>query len=430
VDQHDHLPTPRLLQIEARLSQAKAHLFDPKPSRTAWISVNGSSAAWATSCHSRRGLSAATAVACTTHSTAATRLEKNCFMSSGNRRSNGCHASFPCAIWRVTFPSRHWVFLNMDRLPSLNALRAFERVARTGTVRAAAEQLHVTPSAISHQLKRLEQELGILLIERSTKSITLTAEGAAYFRDLRQAFDLMTEATARIRHSQGLDAVAITTLPVFAIKWLVRKMADFHAKHPSVEVRLGTAYRTQDLAVGGYDLGIRWGSGRWPGLSSIRLLSDSVQPVCSPSFLQQHGPLDESRSDAAFRLIHMGAGRDDWHTWYELQGHKLSLANAGLQISEPTSAIQAAVDGLGIVLGPGVLIDDDLASGRLVPASNRRIQLHDAYHLVHPARTGLSRTGKMFRDWLIEKCHAFEAGQPPSDVCLLNGTAQQARLSD
>lgn len=318
----------------------------------------------------------------------------------------------------------------MERLPSLNALRAFEQVARTGSLRAAAEQLHVTPSAISHQLKRLEQALGVTLLERSSKQLALTAEGQSYFNELREAFDLLAAATARIRHKHGLNVVTLTTLPVFAIKWLVRRMADFHTRYPAVEVRLSTAYRTQDLTAGGYDLGIRWGAGQWPGLSSTKLMSDFVQPVCSPSFLAQHGSLDEQPHRLVSQLIHMGTTREDWRTWFAMHGLTLPDAAGGLQFSEPTSAIQAAMDGMGIVLGPRALVDDDIQTGRLVPAHSHRIQLHDAYYLVHPTRTELGRTGRLFRDWLIDTCDGYATHLPTPDICMRPGVVQAERPSD
>lgn len=310
----------------------------------------------------------------------------------------------------------------MERLPSLNALRAFERVARVGSVRGAAEQLHVTPSAISHQLTRLEEELGVVLLQRSAKAVTLTQEGQAFFQELREAFDLLSEATARLRNRRGRNVVTITALPVFAIKWLVRRLADFHVRHPDVEVRLSTSYKTQDLAAGGYDLGIRWGSGAWPGLTAHPLMGDVVQPVCSPRFADRHGLRVPGAPMPTDRLIHMGPSREDWSTWFDLHPDMPRPMTAGSVFNEPTSAIQAAIDGLGIALGPRVLVDDDLDSGRLVPAHPHRTLLRDAYYLVHPSRAGLSAAGRRFGDWLTEACSNFSEGSLAAEVCLLRGT--------
>lgn len=318
----------------------------------------------------------------------------------------------------------------MARLPSLNALHAFECVARLGSVRDAAEYLHVTPSAISHQLRRLEEDLGVHLMDRSSKTLALTSEGQRYARELHEAFDVLGKATTRVRQRQHQHAVSITTLPVLAIKWLVRRLADFHEQHPQIEVRLSTAYKTQDLAQGGHDLGIRWGAGRWPGVSSIKLMNDWVQPVCSPETLAQHGPWSSPPDTGSHKLIHMGSTRSDWATWWSLQGRPWPDNKAGLQFTEPTSAIQAAIDGLGVVLGPRVLVDDDIRSGRLVPAHPQRIQLHDAYYLVHPAGHGLSRASQLFMDWLIRACQEFTTTLPAPDVCMMPGVVRQAPVSD
>jgi LysR family glycine cleavage system transcriptional activator len=309
----------------------------------------------------------------------------------------------------------------VDRLPSLNALRAFEQVARTGSVRAAADALHVTPSAVSHQLKRLEEDLGVVLLERSARHVVLTREGRAYADDLRHAFDRLAVATDRVRNRRDGNTVTVTTVPVFAVKWLVRRLADFHVLHPDVEVRVGTTYRTQDLSDAGYDLGIRWGSGRWPGLSASKLMDDVIQPVCSPGYLERFGPLDASRNTASRRLIHMDPDAQQWRLWFALHGRSRVDASRGIRFSEPTSAIQAAIDGLGAVLGPRALVEDDVEAGRLVPAHPQRILLHEAYHLVFPSRVGLSRTARLFAVWLAARCGEFDAGAPPPDLCLLDG---------
>lgn len=314
----------------------------------------------------------------------------------------------------------------MNRLPSLNAIQAFERVARLGSVRAAAFDLHVTPSAVSHQLKRLEQELGVNLLDRVPKGVALTEEGIAYSEELKSVFDRLTEATARIRNRQSLNVVTITTLPVLSIKWLVRRLADFHIRHPQIEVRVSTAYKTQDLASSGYDLGVRWGIGRWAGLEAHRLMGDQVQPVCSPAFLKRHGPLNPQADLPHGHLIHMSAVRDEWQSWMGLQGMPAGPLQGGLQFGEPTSAIQAAVDGLGVVLAPRALVDGDLKAGLLVPAHPQCIQLKEAYFLVHPSRAGLSKAGQLFKDWLIQQCEQYTKSVPKADICLLTSNLNRA----
>lgn len=307
----------------------------------------------------------------------------------------------------------------MVRLPSLNALRAFVSVARTQSVIAAANELFVTPSAVSHQLKRLEEELDVALFVRSGKALALTPEGQTYFEQLREAFDRIDVATARVRRKKEDRVVTVTTVPVFAIKWLVKRLADFHTQYPDIEVRLGTAYKTFDLNVSGHDLGIRWGAGNWQAMHSVKLMSDVVQPVCSPGFLATHGPISPNKTDLTSKLIHMGASRDDWRHWFNLNGWTYPESPVSMYFSEPTSAIQAAIDGLGVALGPHALVDDDLKSGRLVPAHQRIILMHEAYYMVFPTKTGLSKAATVFAEWIRASCSEYEATSAEPDTCIL-----------
>lgn len=307
----------------------------------------------------------------------------------------------------------------MQRMPSLNGLRAFVAVARMRSVVAAAEELCVTPSAVSHQLRRLEEELEVALFVRSGKSIALRPEGQVYYEQLREVFDRIEQATEKVRSKSNGRVVTITTVPVFAIKWLVRRLAHFHTRHPDIEVRLGTAYKSFDLNVSGHDLAIRWGSGHWPAMTAVRLMSDIVQPVCSPAFRKAHGLLSESNIAQQGKLIHMGRSRDDWRQWFGMTGWTYTDSPGSMHFSEPTSAIQAAIDGLGVVLGPHVLVDEDLSSGRLVPAHPLTMLMHDAYYLVYPAKTLMSRASAAFAEWVTESCADFESTLTVPDLCIL-----------
>lgn len=307
----------------------------------------------------------------------------------------------------------------MQRLPSLNSLRAFVAVARTRSVVAAADELCVTPSAVSHQLRRLEEELEVALFVRSGKTIALGPEGETYYEQLRDVFDRIEQATAKVRSKNMGRVVTITTVPVFAIKWLVRRLAQFHTLHPDIEVRLGTAYKSFDLNVSGHDLAIRWGAGHWPGMTAVRLMPDIVQPVCSPAFRNTHGLLSEASMEIHGRLIHMGRSRDDWRHWFDMSGWIYTDLPGSMHFSEPTSAIQAAIDGLGVVLGPHALVDEDLSSGRLVPAHGRTMLTHDAYYLVYPAKTAMSKAAAAFAHWVTGSCADFASTLAVPDLCLL-----------
>ncbi len=308
----------------------------------------------------------------------------------------------------------------MKKLVPLNGLRAFEVAVRAGSLTAAARELHVTPSAISHQLKRLEEQLGMQLMERTPQRLALTPAGQDYYRAVSAAFEQLVAATGRLLRERDQQVVTLTAPPVFSVKWLVRRLADFHRRHPDIEVRVSTSYRTMDLRHGDYDLGIRWGTGDWPGLQVERLMGDTVQPVCSPKLI---APGKTLTLKALLRqpLIHMSFVRGDWRLWARLMGLDLPSSVRGPRFSEATAAIQAAVDGLGLVLGPRVLVHDEMCSGQLVTPGGEPVRLGDAYYLAYADRARRNPAAMAFRQWLHSICAAFERSQPAARLSLQPG---------
>jgi LysR family glycine cleavage system transcriptional activator len=239
----------------------------------------------------------------------------------------------------------------------------------------------------------------------------LTNAGAAFFRDLSAGFDRLQAATERLLEVRERRAVTITTTPVFAIKWLIPRMADFYVSHPDIEVRVSTSYRVLNLAQEDYDLGVRWGSGKWPGVNAEKLMGESFMPVCSPQFLKKHGPLRKPADVLGSRLIHQVLGQDPWKVWAALYGLPSPNAAMNLQFREMLGAIQASIAGLGIALGPASVVHDDLAVGTLVAPIKESVALADAYFLVEPERHNRNPATTAFRTWLIETCRKFEAAQ-------------------
>lgn len=297
-------------------------------------------------------------------------------------------------------------------LPSLNALHAFVVTARATTIAAAAKELHVTPSAVSHQIKRLEESLGVRLLQRSNKKVSLTAIGASYHEAVNAAFDAIAAATERLDR-QRKPVVAITTVPPFAIKWLVRRLTSFHQKHPEIEVRIGTTYRLVDLRHEDYDLAIRWGLGKWPGLHARRLMGDMVQPVCSPAYLRNaKKPLRVPADVSGHALLSTKVVRGDWQLWAELNGLEAPRSTKRLQFEEAFGTIQAAIDGLGVALGPSVLVHDDIESGLLVAPLNDPIRFQEAYYVTHTDRALENPAARAFQEWLLVTSEEFERSLP------------------
>lgn len=306
----------------------------------------------------------------------------------------------------------------MNRFPSLNALRAFEATARLGSLLAAAQELHVTPSAVSHQIKRLEEQLGSPLLLRTPRKVTLSDAGADYYRDLSVAFAQIALATERLQRRRDQDAVTVTVAPAIALKWLVPRLADFYQRHPGIDVHLNTTGKVQDLRRSDDDLGIRWGTGQWPGVQAERLLQETVQPVCSPALLRGRKRLATPRRVCDFKLIQMSLSRDDWRTWCRLHGFELPPTQEMLRLSDPLPALQAAIDGLGIALGPSVMVHDDIAAGRLVAPFAASLALREAYYLVWSRPLERNPAAVRFRDWLREITATYLATRPPAALTM------------
>jgi len=299
------------------------------------------------------------------------------------------------------------------RLPSLNALRAFEAVARHLNLTRAAEELHVTPAAVSHQIKALEADLGVPLLRRVRREFFLTDAAQAGLPALREAFDLLGEAAERMRSELPDRLLTISVLPSFAVSWLVPRLSRFKAQHPEIDVRLDTTDRVVDLRREGIDLGIRFGAGDYPGLEVYRLLDEEIFPVCSPALLEGPHPLKSPEDLRHHSLLHVDwtpfmEETGDWKLWLMAAGFdKVVDVSRGPRFSHTNLALQAAVHGQGVVIGSQALAADDLAAGRLVRPFGMSVPVNFCYFVVTtPAAARLPKVAA-FKDWLL----AEAAGQ-------------------
>lgn len=295
-------------------------------------------------------------------------------------------------------------------LPPLNALRAFEAAARHLSFSKAAEELHVTPAAVSHQVKGLEDLLGVQLFRRLTRAIRLTEAGQAALPVLREAFDRLADGVALMRAETKDKVVTVSLEPSLAAKWLVPRLDRFRMANPDIEVRVDANEKPVDFRRDDVDLAIRYGTGKYPGLEVDRLLSEEIFPVCSPSLLDGAKPLARPDDLRHHRLLHVEWNQDDlmapsWRKWLLAAGLKDIDVARGSVFSMMTLAIQAAIDGQGVALASSVLVADDLASGRLVVPFDlgRRDLLDFAYYLVVPKRTAPLPKVAAFKAWLFEE---------------------------
>ena len=289
----------------------------------------------------------------------------------------------------------------MAPLPSLNGLRAFEAAARHLSFTRAAAELNVTQTAISHQIRRLEDQLGLPLFERRNRALALTREAQGYLPAVRAAFEDLRQATARLQRPEREDVLTVSTTASLAAKWLVSRVAAFQDAHPRIEVRITTSAHLVDFRREQIDMAVRYGRGNWPGLRAQWLMAEDIFPVCSPVLLQGEKPLRRPEDLAHHTLLHATASREDWQLWLTAAGLPKSLATRrGLSFDQSFMAIQAAMDGLGVALGRSAYVEADLAAGRLVVPFDVVLPADAGFYIVAPEETADTPKIALFRDWL------------------------------
>ena len=291
----------------------------------------------------------------------------------------------------------------MTRLPSLNGLRAFEAAARHLSFTNAATELNVTQTAISHQIRRLEEELGVRLFVRQNRALALTPEAAQYLPGVRAAFNDLRFATDRLLHKDNENVLTVSTLASLAAKWLLPRLPAFQEAHPGIDVRITTSTALVDFKSGGVDAAIRYGRGHWPGLRADWLMADELFPVCSPALITGSRPLRCPEDLAHQTLLHTSAGyNDDWRLWLTAAGLPPNISkHPGLTFDLILVTVQAAIDGLGVAMGRTSYVEADIAKGRLVVPFKIALPADAGFYLVSPeARADLPKLSA-FRHWLV-----------------------------
>lgn len=285
-------------------------------------------------------------------------------------------------------------------MPSLNALRAFEAAARHLSFKEAARELFVTPGAVSQQIKRLEDELGVRLFHRMTRGIVLTEAGQAYFPAVRQAFQKIMEASDSLAPGRHAQVLSVSLYPSLAVKWLVPRLGRFSQRHPDIEVRIFTSPHLVDFARENMDMAIRQGFGHYPGLRTDVLVRDDLIPVCSPRLLQLGEPLRRPDDLARFTLLHDDL-RSDWPAWLKAVGATAVDASRGPSFSDDGLVLQAAIEGQGVAISQRLLIADDIAAGRLVRPFATVLRSSETSYVVCPKATADVPKIVAFRSWLL-----------------------------
>jgi LysR family transcriptional regulator, glycine cleavage system transcriptional activator len=291
------------------------------------------------------------------------------------------------------------------RLPPLNSLRAFEAAARHLSFTKAAEELHVTPAAVSHQIKGLEDHLGVKLFRRLNRAVLLTEAGQACVAGLSDAFDRMAMALERLRAQECSGPLTVSTSPALAAKWLVPRLEGFQELYPEIDVRVSAAMRLVDFAREDVDVAIRYGRGCYRGLLAELLLTNEVVPVCAPALLEGSRPLRAPQDLRHHTLLHDDTLTSDgaypnWAMWLRAAGVEGVDPSRGPRFDYAGLVLDAATAGHGVALALSTIVAADIAVGRLVKPFAVAVPTPFAYYVVCPQATAERPKVAAFRRWL------------------------------
>lgn len=296
------------------------------------------------------------------------------------------------------------------RLPPLNSLRLFEAAGRHRSFKLAAEELNVTPSAVSHGIQSLETWLGVTLFVRGRRGLIMTGAGIAYLPRVREALELIATATEDIPGRRSSGRLSVSVAPTFGIRWLIPHLPRFSARHPDVEVSVDTSHRPVEFPRDGVDLAIRMGRGDWPDLYAVRLIVEELVPVCAPRLAESVSTVADLADQT---LLHVATVTEDWAAWATLAGVAVPDLGRGLRFDTIQMALEAASQGLGVAIGRQPLIAGDLAAGRLVAVLGPPRKGETGYWLT-TGRESLRRPEvASFRDWIRAE---LRGGRAPSDA--------------
>jgi LysR family glycine cleavage system transcriptional activator len=302
------------------------------------------------------------------------------------------------------------------RLPPLNSLRAFESAARHLSFKKAADELHVTPAAISQQIRTLEEHCGVTLFHRLTRALRLTEAGQAALPPLREGFDRLAEAAEAMRAPGTAGVLTVSVAPSFGAKWLVPRLDRFRSAHPEFDIRIDATDALAKFAGDGVDVALRYGRGAYRNLHADLLMPEVAFPVCSPRLLERGPPLRQPEDLRHYTLLHVQWKMEDdaapnWRMWLRAAGVTGVNAERGPRFSADSMTVEAAVEGQGVALASGALVEGDLRAGRLVRPFPPSVCQETAfsYYLVYPEARAQETKVTAFRDWVLAEVRDSQA---------------------
>jgi LysR family glycine cleavage system transcriptional activator len=287
----------------------------------------------------------------------------------------------------------------MQRLRHLlGPLRVFDAVYRSGGISRGAQALHVTPGAVSQQIKQLEVMLGVLLVQKAGREIEPTEAGLLLAKGLADLFDRIEAVLDEVTEAGNPRKLRLKVLPTFAIKWLVPRLANFYAAHNDIDIEIATVSRAEELQLDNADFVVRHGIGEWPGLHVDLLFDEAFVPVCSPdlakTILTPHDLLEA-------QLLHSMMRPEGWPTWLGAAGLGAAQPTRNVTLANAALCVQAAVNGLGVAIAQSAYVRDDLASGKLVYPLKQEVRTEFGYFLLCDPAKANTQPMKLFREWLL-----------------------------
>ncbi|MDH4246372.1 MAG: transcriptional regulator GcvA [Deltaproteobacteria bacterium] len=293
-------------------------------------------------------------------------------------------------------------------LPPLNALRAFEIAATRLSFKDAARVLHVTPGAVSQQVRTLEEALGVRLFSRTVRRVSLTEAGQTLLPAAREAFQRLELAVGALRQQEESGPITVSVVPSFAAKWLVPRLGRLHAVHPEISVRISATLQLADFVTDGVDVAIRIGKGKFPGLQVLHLMNEDLFPVCSPRLLEGQHALRAPADLRHHTLLH-DEHYDGWREWLNQNGGEDVIAEQGAVFNDASLALQAAIAGLGVAMTRTALAADDLAAGLLVRPFPGMLPSRFSIWIVCPKEYARRPKVARFMDWLLAEARRDSA---------------------
>lgn len=284
-------------------------------------------------------------------------------------------------------------------LPSYNALRAFVAAGKHGNLKGAASELFVTASALSHQIKNMENVLGVQLFNRNKAGLTLTPKGKLIFDDLSHAFSLIQQSIHKLDAQPKNNILNISMLSTFAMRWFIPRLSSFQHQQPDIEVRISTSVHEVDFTQEDMDCAIRSGRGNWKGLHAEYLFTETFTPVCNPKLAKA---LQSPENLTKHTLLHARLRPDDWQVWLNSVGINLQAQHE--QTFETRNfAIQAAVDGVGIAIVDPSLVAEDIKAGRLITPFPQTMADKSSYYFVYPKEQINNTHIQQLQSWILQQ---------------------------